>query len=106
MAFAGEPRSSAASLRRSASARSPATRARVRSALARDAARERFAMRSRSVAEKIELTARFQRELWPALDSGALSPVVHQAFPLAEVAAAHAVMEQNLNGGKIVLQVS
>ena len=63
-------------------------------------------MRSRSVAEKIELTARFQRELWPALDSGTLSPVVHQTFPLAEVAAAHALMEQNLNGGKIVLRVS
>jgi putative PIG3 family NAD(P)H quinone oxidoreductase len=62
-------------------------------------------MRSRSVAEKIELTARFQRELWPALDSGALAPVVHKVLPLAEVAAAHAHMEQNLNDGKIVLRV-
>lgn len=63
-------------------------------------------MRSRSVAEKIELTARFQRELWPALDSGALSPVVHEILPLADVAAAHSRMEQNLNGGKIVLRMS
>lgn len=63
-------------------------------------------MRSRSVAEKIELTARFQRELWPLLDSGALAPVVHKVLPLSEVAAAHAHMEQNLNDGKIVLRVS
>ncbi|HEX2873766.1 MAG TPA: NAD(P)H-quinone oxidoreductase [Polyangiaceae bacterium] len=63
-------------------------------------------MRSRSVAEKIELTARFQRELWPALDGGALSPVVHEILPLADVAAAHTRMEQNLNGGKIVLRLS
>jgi len=63
-------------------------------------------MRSRSVAEKIELTARFQRELWPALDSGVLAPVVHEILPLSEVAAAHTHMEQNLNGGKIVLRVS
>ena len=63
-------------------------------------------MRSRSVTEKIELVARFQRELWPALDSGAIAPVVHKVLPLSEVAGAHAHMEQNLNDGKIVLRVS
>lgn len=63
-------------------------------------------MRSRSVAEKIELVARFQRELWPALDAGALSPRVDQVLPLAQVATAHARMEQNLNVGKIVLRLS
>lgn len=63
-------------------------------------------MRSRSVTEKIELVARFHRELWPALDAGALSPRVDQVLPLAEVAAAHTRMEQNLNVGKIVLRVS
>jgi putative PIG3 family NAD(P)H quinone oxidoreductase len=63
-------------------------------------------MRTRSLSEKIELTARFQRELWPALDAGALSPHVDQVLPLSEVAAAHARMEQNLNVGKIVLRVS
>jgi putative PIG3 family NAD(P)H quinone oxidoreductase len=63
-------------------------------------------MRSRSLAEKIELSARFERELWPALDSGALTPRVDQILPLADVAAAHARMEQNLNVGKLVLRVS
>ena len=62
-------------------------------------------MRTRSTAEKIALTARFQDELWPALDSGALSPRLDQIVPLSEVAAAHARMEQNLNTGKIVLRV-
>jgi putative PIG3 family NAD(P)H quinone oxidoreductase len=62
-------------------------------------------MRTRSVAEKIELVARFQRELWPALERGALSPQLDQTLPLSDVAAAHARMEQNLNTGKIVLQV-
>jgi NADPH:quinone reductase-like Zn-dependent oxidoreductase len=62
-------------------------------------------MRTRSVAEKIELVARFSRELWAALDSGALSPHVDRILPLAEVAVAHAHMEQNLNSGKIVLRV-
>jgi putative PIG3 family NAD(P)H quinone oxidoreductase len=62
-------------------------------------------MRTRSLAEKIELSARFERELWPALDVGTLSPHVDQVLPLAEVAAAHVRMEQNLNVGKIVLRV-
>ena len=63
-------------------------------------------MRTRSVSEKIELVERFERELWPALDAGALSPRLDQIFSLSEVAAAHARMEQNLNIGKIVLRVS
>jgi tumor protein p53-inducible protein 3 len=62
-------------------------------------------MRTRSTVEKIALTARFQGELWPALDSGALSPHLDQVMPLSDVAAAHARMEQNLNTGKIVLRV-
>jgi putative PIG3 family NAD(P)H quinone oxidoreductase len=63
-------------------------------------------MRTRSVSEKIELVQRFQRELWPALDHGALAPSLDRIFPLADVAVAHERMEQNLNTGKIVLRVS
>jgi putative PIG3 family NAD(P)H quinone oxidoreductase len=63
-------------------------------------------MRSRSVAEKVELVQRFERELWPALDAGQLEPSLDQIFPLSDVAAAHARMEQNLNSGKLVLRVS
>jgi putative PIG3 family NAD(P)H quinone oxidoreductase len=63
-------------------------------------------MRSRSLDEKLELTRRFERELWPALEAGALSPQVDRVFPLSDVALAHRHMEQNLNIGKIVLQVA
>jgi len=63
-------------------------------------------MRSRSVAEKSELVERFWRELWPALDAGALSPRIDSVLPLADVVAAHTRMEQNLNVGKVVLRMS
>lgn len=63
-------------------------------------------MRTRSLTEKIELVQRFTRELGPALDAGALSPRLDQIFALADVAQAHARMEQNLNVGKLVLRVS
>jgi putative PIG3 family NAD(P)H quinone oxidoreductase len=63
-------------------------------------------MRSRSIAEKIELVQRFERELWPALDQGRLLPQLDQSVPLSDVAAAHLRMEHNRNAGKIVLRVS
>jgi putative PIG3 family NAD(P)H quinone oxidoreductase len=63
-------------------------------------------MRTRSVAEKVELVERFERELWPALEAGTLSPRLDQIFTLEDVASAHARMEQNLNTGKLVLRVS
>lgn len=63
-------------------------------------------MRSRSVAEKVELVQRFQRELWPALDAGRLSPSLDQVLAWSQVADAHRRMEQNLNSGKLVLRIS
>lgn len=63
-------------------------------------------MRTRSLSEKIELVERFERELWPALEAGALSPRLDQVFDWRDVTAAHARMEQNGNIGKIVLRVS
>jgi NADPH:quinone reductase len=62
-------------------------------------------LRPRTVAKKVELVQRFERELWPALDAGALSPRIDQVFPLAEVVAAHGHMERNQNVGKIVLSL-
>jgi tumor protein p53-inducible protein 3 len=63
-------------------------------------------MRSRSLADKVELTRRFERELWSALEGGALSPRLDRVFALEDVALAHRHMEQNLNTGKIVLRVA
>jgi NADPH2:quinone reductase len=62
-------------------------------------------MRTRSLAEKIELVARFRRELWPALERGQLAPRIDATWPLEQVAEAHARMEQNQTIGKIVLQL-
>jgi len=52
------------------------------------------------------LVQRFERELWPALEQGQLSPVLDQILPLTEVTAAHVRMEHNHNAGKIVLRVA
>ena len=44
-----------------------------------------------------------QDTVWPLLESGAIKPVIHQVFPAAEAAEAHALMESNQHIGKIVL---
>jgi NADPH2:quinone reductase len=62
-------------------------------------------MRSRPLSDKIAITARFIRESLPLFEDGRLMPVIDRVFPLAEAAAAHERMEQNLNAGKIVLKV-
>lgn len=62
-------------------------------------------MRTRSVSEKVELTQRFERELGPLLQAGALEPKLDRVLSLDDVALAHERMEQNQNTGKIVLRV-
>ncbi|GGK47877.1 quinone oxidoreductase family protein [Nocardia camponoti] len=44
-----------------------------------------------------------RQEVWQFYASGLLHPVVHAEFPLTEAAAAHALVEQRANLGKVVL---
>ena len=62
-------------------------------------------MRSRSTAEKIELTRGFVRSALPLFADGRLKPLVDSVFSLSDVAHAHRRMEANENSGKIVLKV-
>lgn len=60
-------------------------------------------LRPRSVAEKGEIANALREKVWPLLDAGKIRPVIHKTFPLAEAAAAHALMETSAHIGKIVL---
>lgn len=62
-------------------------------------------MRSRSQTDKIAITQRFIRKVWPLFQSGRLRPVVDRIFALSDVRAAHEYMERNENLGKVVLSV-
>ncbi|MFM5908441.1 MAG: NAD(P)H-quinone oxidoreductase, partial [Novosphingobium sp.] len=60
-------------------------------------------LRPRSDDFKAALVAEVRDNAWPLVGEGALRPVMDQAFPLAEAAAAHARMEAGAHIGKIVL---
>ena len=60
-------------------------------------------LRPRSVEEKGRIAAALRREVWPLIEAGRVRPQVFRTFPLAEAAAAHALMESSAHIGKIVL---
>jgi putative PIG3 family NAD(P)H quinone oxidoreductase len=62
-------------------------------------------LRSRTVEEKAAIADAVRSNVWPMLESGRVHPVIHATFPLAEAAAAHALMESSNHIGKIVLTV-
>lgn len=60
-------------------------------------------LRPRTVAEKASIAKALEEKVWPLLSKGQCKPRIFKTFPLAEAAAAHALMESNAHMGKIVL---
>ena len=60
-------------------------------------------LRPRSIAYKTALAQALRQKVWPLLEAGKVKPVIHQVFPAAKAADAHALMESSTHVGKIVL---
>ena len=63
-------------------------------------------LRSRSLAEKTAITARFRQEVWPLLLAGRVKPIIDTVLPIQEAAAAQQILEKNRNIGKVILTVA
>ncbi|KAE8707517.1 Beta-galactosidase 8 [Hibiscus syriacus] len=61
------------------------------------------ALRTRSVEEKPAIVNEVEKNVWPAIMSGKVKPVIYQQFPLGEAAEAHRLMESGNHIGKILL---
>ncbi|MFC5435031.1 NAD(P)H-quinone oxidoreductase [Rhodanobacter umsongensis] len=61
-------------------------------------------LRARPVAFKGALARQLHDKVWPLLGAGKLRPVIHQVFPAAGAAQAHALMESSAHIGKLVLE--
>jgi len=62
-------------------------------------------LRASPTERKTAIANSLRAKIWPLLESGVVKPVVHRVFPLAEAAAAHALMESSQHIGKIMLAV-
>ncbi|WP_332308083.1 zinc-binding dehydrogenase [Elstera litoralis] len=60
-------------------------------------------LRPQSIAAKTRLAAALHETLWPWVEKGLIRPQIFRVFPLAEAAAAHALLESGEPIGKIVL---
>jgi len=62
-------------------------------------------LRSRSLAEKIQITQKFKEWFFPMLEDGKLEPVIDTVYPIEAAQAAHDYVKQNKNTGKVILEV-
>ena len=60
-------------------------------------------LRARTPEEKGLIAADLRQHVWPWIEAGQVKPALHQTFPLAEAAEAHAMLEAGGHIGKIVL---
>lgn len=63
------------------------------------------ALRTRPPDQKAELIRAVLAEVWPAVETGELRPVIDRVLPLEEVAEAHRVLESSEHIGKVVLRI-
>lgn len=60
-------------------------------------------LRAQSADVKANIAQALQAEVWPMIAASKIKPIIAAIFPLAEVAAAHQLMESSAHIGKIVL---
>eukprot|EP01130_Rhizamoeba_saxonica_P009980 TRINITY_DN4083_c0_g1_i1.p1 TRINITY_DN4083_c0_g1~~TRINITY_DN4083_c0_g1_i1.p1 ORF type:complete len:374 (-),score=99.89 TRINITY_DN4083_c0_g1_i1:38-1159(-) len=63
-------------------------------------------LRSRSLQYKIDLSQDFIAQVGPSLNDGSIKPVISKVLPMESIVEAHQFMEENMNIGKIIIQVS
>lgn len=62
-------------------------------------------LRNRDPRYKAKLLSRLVRDVWPKLESGAIRPLIYKTLPMTEAEAAHDILLNNQNVGKVVLTV-
>lgn len=60
-------------------------------------------LRSRPLAEKAAIVREVRDTVWPLVESGAVQPIVHATYPLAQAADAHRELAASQHIGKVLL---
>ena len=62
-------------------------------------------LRSRTPAVKAQILAGIVRDVYPKIEAGLIKPTIHAVLPITEAEAAHDILYQGKNIGKVVLTV-
>ena len=62
-------------------------------------------LRSRPPKVKAQILAELVEEVWPKVDAEILKPTIDRTLPIQEAEAAHVILENGENVGKVVLIV-
>ena len=62
-------------------------------------------LRSRSSEMKAQILSGLEKDLWPAFAAGTIKVLIHETLPITEAEAAHAILKNQQNLGKVVLTV-
>jgi putative PIG3 family NAD(P)H quinone oxidoreductase len=62
-------------------------------------------LRPQSIEAKARIARSLETKVWPLIEAGTVGPKIFAAFPLAEAAKAHALMESSAHMGKIMLDL-
>ncbi|KAL8152178.1 hypothetical protein V2J09_009938 [Rumex salicifolius] len=75
----------------------------LRIMLARRLTVQAAGLRNRSLENKADIVSKVEKNVWPAIITGNVRPIIHKEFPLSEAAEAHQLMESSKHIGKILL---
>jgi NADPH2:quinone reductase len=62
-------------------------------------------LRSRRPEVKAQILSSLVREVWPKVEAGLVKPTIYKVLPITEAEAAHELLYQGKNIGKVVLTV-
>jgi putative PIG3 family NAD(P)H quinone oxidoreductase len=62
-------------------------------------------LRARPAAEKATVVSSVTEYVWPLLNAGEVTPVIHARMPLSDAAAAHRLLEESSHVGKVLLTI-
>jgi NADPH2:quinone reductase len=62
-------------------------------------------LRARPLKEKKLIASGVYKEMWPAIESGEIKPIIFKTLPLEDAAQAHQILERSEHIGKVVLTI-
>lgn len=61
-------------------------------------------LRARPAEQKAEIVDAVRQHVWPLVENGEITPVIHRELPISDAAEAHRIMEASTHTGKILLR--